>query len=120
MAPDIPNTGEIGYNIPQISILYTKVALLLVQQQFYDLFGALDNGINLLNPSQKLAQAPTDNLICEVQDGSSSWSMGVWGQSEISPSHNDSTKPTYPPYDPLQTITRSFATCSFTRLMPNG
>ncbi|MEM9819158.1 MAG: hypothetical protein AAF827_22540, partial [Cyanobacteria bacterium P01_D01_bin.6] len=60
----------------------------------------------MLDWSQKLAQAPTDNLICEVQDGSSSWSMGVWGQSEISPSRNDSTKPTSPPDNPLQAITR--------------
>ena len=89
-----------------------------MQQKFHDPFGVLDNGVALLNPYQKLIQALTDNLICEVQDGSSSWSTGVWGQSEISPSRNDSTKPTPPPYNPLQAITRSSAIHGFTRLMP--
>ena len=55
---------------PLRTILYTKVVLLLTWQRFHDQFRTLDNCINLLDPSQKLAQAPTDNLICEVQDGS--------------------------------------------------
>ncbi len=58
---------------------------------FFHQFVKLGNLALSLGFSQWFVQILTSNLICEVQDGSSSWSMGVWGQIEISPSGNGLT-----------------------------
>ena len=64
-----PNLATCGTSPSQGYPLH-KSHLLLIQQKFHDQFGALDNCVNGPGSYQKLAQAPTDNLICEVQDGS--------------------------------------------------